>query len=122
MSESLTVEVVNIEGRCPVYQVGDRFEIVAGYRLRCEREVCLHALMALAPYYVALSRGVEPADLGLAGPDGAAYVQCLDPQAITGGGTVTFRIRVSSGGLSAADDADLPQRDHRPQGLMTTLL
>jgi len=52
----------------------------------------MHALQSLAPYYVALSRGVDPGDLGLAGPDGAAYVQCLDPQRYTGGGTVTFRV------------------------------
>jgi len=96
MPGDLTVEVVSIAGHCPVYQVGDRFEVVEGYKLRCERELCFHALMALAPYYVALSRGVAPADLGLAGPDGAAYVQCLDPQRITGGGTVTFCIRQSS--------------------------
>lgn len=95
MSSDLTVEVVSIAGRCPVYRIGDRFEVVEGYRLRCERELCFHALMALAPYYTALSRGVAPADLGLAGPDGAAYVQCLDPHRITGGGTVTFRVRLS---------------------------
>lgn len=89
----LIVEMVSVTGHCPVFAVGDRFEIGGGYRLRAEREMCFHALMALAPYYVALSRGVAPADLGLAGPDGAAYVQCLDPQHITGGGTVTFRIR-----------------------------
>jgi uncharacterized repeat protein (TIGR04076 family) len=95
MPDNLTLEVVSVEGQCPVYRLGDRFEVVEGYRLRCGRDVCFHALMALAPYYVALSRGVEPTDLGLAGPDGAAYVQCLDPQHITGGGTVTFRIHLA---------------------------
>ena len=92
MACDLVVEVVSISGQCPVFAVGDRFEIARGFRLRTERDLCLHALMALAPYYVALSRGVEPAALGLAGPDGAAYVQCLDPQTVTGGGTVIFRI------------------------------
>ncbi|RLC60946.1 MAG: TIGR04076 family protein [Chloroflexota bacterium] len=89
----LIVDVVSVAGHCPVFAVGDRFEVADGFRLRADRDLCMHALMALAPYYVALSRGVEPADLGLAGPDGAAYVQCLDPQHVTGGGTVTFRIR-----------------------------
>ena len=93
MASDLIVEIAAVEGRCPVFTVGDRFEIADGFRLRANRDLCMHALMALAPYYVALSRGVEPADLGLAGPDGAAYVQCLDPQRITGGGTVTFRVR-----------------------------
>jgi uncharacterized repeat protein (TIGR04076 family) len=54
----------------------------------------MHALQSLVPYYVALSRGVNPMDLGLAGPDGAAYVQCLDPQEVTEGGTVVFRIAI----------------------------
>jgi len=94
-ASDLIVEVASVTGQCPVYHVGDQFEIVKGYRLRAGCELCFHALMALAPYYVALSRGVEPAGLGLAGPDGAAYVQCLDPQHITGGGTVTFRVRRS---------------------------
>ena len=92
-ASDLIVEVVSVAGHCPVFAVGDCFEITAGYRLRAERDLCFHALMALAPYYVALSRGTEPADLGLAGPDGNAHVQCLDPQHITGGGTVTFRVR-----------------------------
>jgi uncharacterized repeat protein (TIGR04076 family) len=55
----------------------------------------MHALQAIGPYYVPLGRGITPAELSLAGPDGAAYVQCLDPQRYTGGGTVTFRITKS---------------------------
>jgi uncharacterized repeat protein (TIGR04076 family) len=58
----------------------------------------MNALQSLAPYYVALSRGVDPVELGLAGPDGAAYVQCLDPQEVTDGGTVVFRIVVDEQG------------------------
>jgi len=91
---TLVVEVVEVQGHCPVHQVGDRFQIEKGYQLVAERPLCMHALQALAPYYVALSGGIAPADLGLAGPDGAAYVQCLDPQRYTGGGTVVFRLRV----------------------------
>jgi len=86
------VKVVNIQGNCPVYKVGDSFRIVDGYKLAAEMPLCIHALQSLAPYYVALSQGVKPAELGLAGPDGAAYVQCLDPHPYTGGGTVVFRI------------------------------
>ena len=88
----LRVEVVEIQGRCPAYQVGDFFWIEEGYRLVAGRPICLHALQSLNPYYVPLSRGMAPADLGLA--DGAAYVQCLDPCRYTGGGTVTFRVEV----------------------------
>ena len=91
-TRTLVIEVVDIQGHCPVYKVGDGFRIVDGYRLIADKPLCMHALQSLAPYYVALSRGVDPTDLGLAGPDGAAYVQCLDPQHYTGGGTVTFKL------------------------------
>lgn len=91
-SRDLAVEVVEILGSCPVYRLGDRFKIIDGYKLVSGQPVCMHALQAVSPYYVALSRGIAPKDLGLAGPDGDAYVQCMDPQRYTGGGTVTFRI------------------------------
>lgn len=92
MPQTLVVEVVQVQGDCPVYRVGERFSVEAGYRLRASGSICLHGLASILPYYVALSRGIAPHDLGLAGPDGAAYVQCLDPYAVTGGGTVTFRL------------------------------
>ncbi len=92
IARDLYVAVVEIQGHCPVYQRGDAFRIVAGYQLVSERPLCFHALQALNPYYVALSRGIAPRELGLAGADGAAYVQCLDPQRFTHGGTVVFRI------------------------------
>ena len=88
----LRIEVVEVQGHCPVYRVGDRFHIQEGYQLVADQPVCMHALGSLCPYYVPLSRGITPTDLGLAGPDGAAYVQCLDPQRYTGGGSVIFRI------------------------------
>ncbi len=91
-SRDLAVEVVEILGSCPVYRLGDRFSITDGHKLVSGQPICMHALQALSPYYVALSRGIGPEDLGLAGPDGAAYVQCPDPQRYTGGGTATFRI------------------------------
>ena len=91
---TLRIEVVDIQGHCTVYKVGDGFHIVDGYKLVAKMPICMHGLQSLAPYYVALNRGVDPAGLGLAGPDGAACVQCLDPQEITRGGTVIFRITV----------------------------
>lgn len=89
---NLVVQVIDVQGRCPVYAVGDSFRIADGYKLISQRPLCLHALQSLAPYYVPLSRGIAAAALGLSGSDGAAYVQCLDPHRYTGGGTVTFRI------------------------------
>lgn len=91
-ANDLEIRVVDVQGHCSVYHHGDRFYIRDGFRLVADRPLCMHALQALTPYYVALSRGVAPTDLGLAGPGGAAYVQCLDPQRYTGGGTVTFCI------------------------------
>jgi len=88
----LRVEVADVQGNCPLYERDDWFYIEGGFALVTPRRLCMHALLAIAPYYVALSRGIPPADLGLGGPDGAAYVQCLDPQGYTGGGTVVFRV------------------------------
>ena len=99
--QPIRIEVVDIQGHCPVYKIGDSFHIVDGYRPVADRLLCMHGLQSLAPYYVALSRGVAPADLWLAGPDGAAYVKCLDPQEVTDGGTVVFRIAVDQEGASA---------------------
>jgi len=51
------------------------------------------------PYYVALSQGTPPRELGL-GDNDTAYLypedghrQCLDPYKRTGGGTVVFAVR-----------------------------
>jgi uncharacterized repeat protein (TIGR04076 family) len=90
--QDLLIEVSDVQGFCPAFKVGDRFYIRDGFKLVADLPVCMHALQAISPYYVAFSSGIDPARLDLDGPDGAAYVQCLDPQHITGGGTVTFRI------------------------------
>lgn len=92
---SLKVEVVEVKGRCPVYQKGDYFFIRNGYLLTLgnRESLCMHSFSCLLPYYVALARGIEPRELGLTSAgDHGAYVQCLDPCAYTGGGTVVFKI------------------------------
>jgi len=89
----LTIQVRDIEGHCPVYHKGDSFTIDEGYKLNTKKRICMHSLASIMPYYVALSRGVKPVDLGLAKQDdGKAFVHCLDPCEYTGGGTVTFKI------------------------------
>ena len=85
---NLRVSVAEIKGRCPIYKVGDVFYIVDGYKLQATQLICMHSLASIMPYYVALSRGITPAELGL-GED-KAHVQCLDPCDYTGGGTVVF--------------------------------
>lgn len=91
----LIIKVIEIKGRCPVYQMGHRITLRSGYILdpRETDTVCMHSLSSILPYYVALSKGVKPEDLGLSRNDSEkAYVQCLDPCELTGGGTVRFEI------------------------------
>jgi uncharacterized repeat protein (TIGR04076 family) len=91
----LIIKVIGIKGHCPVYQVGNIITIKQGFILATEETdaVCLHSLASLLPYYVALSHGVKARDLGLAREDSeAAYLQCLDPCDLTGGGTVYFEV------------------------------
>lgn len=91
----LTVTVVDIKGKCPVYEVGNKITLNDGYILDPVQTdiVCMHSLASILPYYVALAKGVKARDLGLSqGDSEEAYVQCLDPCEITGGGTVRFEI------------------------------
>ncbi len=92
--QGLRVTVHAIKGRCPVYRQGESFFLEQGYILAPGQgtPICLHSLASLLPYYVALFHGVAPTALGLAQQGACAYVQCLDPCEITGGGTVTFKI------------------------------
>jgi uncharacterized repeat protein (TIGR04076 family) len=97
--KDLKIKVVEIKGTCPVYSGGDTIYLDQGYKLDLEKTdaVCMHSLASIIPYYNALSNGVKPATLGLAknlGNGRSAYVQCLDPCSYTGGGTVTFEIKI----------------------------
>lgn len=100
----IVVRVIEIKGRCPVYQVGDTFRIVDGFRLVAEKALCMHSLASLMPYYIALSRGVSPVELGLGREGDVAYLQCLDPCERTGGGTAVFAVSFArpNGGESDA--------------------
>lgn len=91
----LFIKVVEIKGECPVYEIGNRIVLRDGYILDLGETdtVCMHSLASILPYYVALSKGVKAKDLGLSrGDSEKAYLQCLDPCEITGGGTVRFEI------------------------------
>ena len=93
----LIIRVEDVRGRCPVYEVGDRIVLDNGYRLNLDETTtgCMHSFASIIPYHIALSKGVRPDQMGLAHKDrddGRAYVQCLDPCEMTGGGTVTFSI------------------------------
>lgn len=90
----LVIEVIEIIGRCPVYKIGDKIVLDEGYKINLKKtdNICMHSLASLLPCYNALSKGVNPEELGLSHKGRDAYVQCLDPQKYTGGGTVTFKI------------------------------
>ena len=91
----MITKVVEIKSKWTVYERGNRIILKDGYILDPgETEiVCMHSLASVLPYYVALAKGVEPRELGLSrGDSKEAYVQCLDPCEITGGGTVRFEI------------------------------
>ena len=91
----LIVKVKEIKGTCPVYSLEDLIVIREGYILDTKNSpaVCMHSLASLMPYYVALSKGISPKTLGLSGTkQDRAYLQCLDPCEVTGGGTVIFEI------------------------------
>jgi len=88
----LLVTVVEIKGECPVYEKGDHFTIVQGYKLKAPKLLCMHSLTSLMPWYVALSKGVSPKSLHL-GSEELAHIQCPDPGEYTGGGKVVFAIR-----------------------------
>lgn len=78
-----------------MYQVGNRIVLHHGYIMDPVKTdiACMHSLASILPFYVALAKGVRAKDLGLAkGNSDEAYVQCLDPCALTGGGTVIFEI------------------------------
>jgi len=90
----LIIEVVEIVGKCPVYTVRDRIVLDDGYKVNLKEtdNICMHSLGSLLPYYNSLAKGISPVELGLAKKGSNAYIQCLDPQKYTAGGTVTFKI------------------------------
>ena len=88
----LIVRVKEVRGHCPVYKVGDEFIIKEGFKLVSTIPLCMHSLASILPYYIALSRGIDPSTLGLASPGEYAQVQCLDPRVVPHSGTVIFEI------------------------------
>lgn len=89
----LVIEVVKIEGKCPVHKVGDKI-VIDGPKIDLKRTdaVCIHALSSLLHYVVALREGADSEKLGLSKDGKYAYIQCLDPgEPYTDGGTVIFK-------------------------------
>jgi uncharacterized repeat protein (TIGR04076 family) len=96
ISYRLVLTVKEIRGRCPVFEVGDKF-VIEGAKIVQEKNdfLCIHALGSMLSVVIALGRGVSFKELGLAKEEGnVGHVQCLDPGApYTLGGTVIFEIQ-----------------------------
>ena len=92
--EKLKIEVVEINGKCPVHKVGDKI-LIKGAEIDMENTdaLCTHALPSLLHYVVPLRDGISPVKLGLSKEEDCAYLRCPDPgEPYTPGGSVVFKI------------------------------
>jgi uncharacterized repeat protein (TIGR04076 family) len=92
----LVITAKEIQGTCPVFNVGDKIVVDVPEILPKETDaLCVHAFGSMLSMIVALSKGVSFKELGLAKREGdVGYVQCLDPgPPATHGGTVLFEIQ-----------------------------
>jgi len=91
----LVVTVKKIQGKCPVFKVGDKI-ILESPKVIVKKttNICIHAFGCMLSMIVPLSRGISFKQLGLATEEGEkGYFQCLDPgRPYTDGGTVLFEI------------------------------
>lgn len=93
----LEIKVREIQGKCPVYKVGDKM-IIDDPRILVDKTdaLCTHALSTLLHYVTILEHDWCPLKLGLTTPQDLehAYLQCVDPGIpYTEGGTVIFECR-----------------------------
>jgi uncharacterized repeat protein (TIGR04076 family) len=90
----LIIRVKEIKGNCPVYKGGEKI-VIEGCEINLKEtdRICIHALVSLLHYAVALREGADPVKLGLSKEGDKAYIQCLDPgKPYTDGGTVIFEV------------------------------
>ena len=91
------IRVKEIRGNCVVFKGGEKI-VIEGPEiiLNGTDKICIHALVPLLHYVVAIREGVDPVKLGLAKEGKKAYVQCMDPgEPYTNGGTVIFEMEVT---------------------------
>lgn len=88
----IVIKVKEIKGKCPIYSVGDKI-VLDGPRIVKEEssEICVHALVPILHFYLALREGVSPEKIGI-GRGNKAYISCPDPGKYTGGGNVIFEL------------------------------
>lgn len=90
------IRVKEIRGSCAVFKGGEKI-VIEGPEINMKEtdKICIHALVPLLHYVVAIREGVDSIKLGLAKEGEKAYVQCVDPgEPYTNGGTVIFEMEV----------------------------
>lgn len=91
----VVLTVKEIEGNCPVYQVGDKI-VLDGYYIdsRKSSNLCVHAFSAMLTLLSAFAHGSSAVDLGIGEEADTGYLKCPDPgPPHTRGGTVLFELR-----------------------------
>jgi len=92
----LILTVKKINGKCPVFKVGDQI-VIDSPKIILDRtdNLCIHAIGSIISIVIPLSYGISFKQLGLTKEDAEkGYVQCLDPgKPYTDGGTVLFEIK-----------------------------
>lgn len=91
----LIIRVSDIKGECAVHSLGDRIVIDGPtIDLKNSDSICIHALVPILHYAVALREGIAPEKLGLTKKGGLAYIHCPDPgEPYTNGGSVVFEVK-----------------------------
>jgi uncharacterized repeat protein (TIGR04076 family) len=95
MRYKIILSVKDIQGNCPLYEVGDKIVIEHFYiESSLSQNICLHAFSAMLSLLSAFSHGVSAKELGIGPEENIGYLQCPDPGApYTGGGRVLFELR-----------------------------
>ena len=95
MRYALQLTVKEIQGRCPLYKVGDSIVIREFYiDVTQSKNICIHMFTAMSTILSALLHGTSAKELGIGETEDIGYLQCPDPgPPYTKGGTVLFEIR-----------------------------
>jgi uncharacterized repeat protein (TIGR04076 family) len=92
---SLKVQVHEIRGNCPIFNIGDNFYFDDFWLKEHQGRICAHALPNILHYFIALREGISPQKLGLSKEENIAYIQCPDcGPPYTDGGSVIFKIMI----------------------------
>ncbi len=91
----LVVTVKEIQGKCPLYQVGDQLVLDKFYiNTKKSKNVCMRAFSAMLTLLSPFIHGSSAIELGIGTKENVGYLQCPDPgPPYTEGGTVLFEVK-----------------------------